>query len=481
MRQKWHYKNWMESSECTEAEMNDFLLKQLLVLCLLRLFNNGVGTIFYDTHTKLAVFESESITDLDNNVNAKLDSGWTPLIHSCFHAQDNIVEYLLNRGADPNLHADSVTPIMAACSNSTANDDAVTNIVNYLIHKESLLNIGDKYGQTPLMRAIGSGRVQIVKKLLDNKVNIEMRDQQGWTALFWAVHHNQQDILNMLIDHGGRLTEIDKFGRTLMEIAESHGYDNIIDILRNKMKMDDDTDEMTTKFYTNNLDRSWHDYYPGLGKSERPNYSCEIPHLLYGMGCERLGPLIDSSGIDFRTFLLMEEDDMIKLGIDLPYERQRLKYGLYKFHTKNWKLSAVAGLYARQQQNYSVLDCLTNLGTHLQQIYILEATLQYVLRNYNKIQEQIKSKPPDSLTNDKLKGAVKKIVININSIRRETKILKQLLTKISRNNPPPADFIAEKPTFKEKAFNYMTKFGLGLTVALITYQTKIYLCRVLNK
>lgn len=71
---------------------------------------------------------------------------------------------------------------MMACSNSNASDEAIYNIVMNLIEKDCVLNIGDKYGQTPLMRAISSGRVAVVSKLLDLNVNIEMRDQQGWTV-----------------------------------------------------------------------------------------------------------------------------------------------------------------------------------------------------------------------------------------------------------------------------------------------------------
>lgn len=71
------------------------------------------------------------------------------------------------------------------------------------------------------------------------------------------------------------------------------------------------------------------------------------------MGCERLTPLIEASGMDFRTFLLLEENDMIKLGIEMPYERQRLKIGLHKFHTRGWKLNAVSGLYARKLEHFT--------------------------------------------------------------------------------------------------------------------------------
>lgn len=71
---------------------------------------------------------------------------------------------------------------MAACSNNSASNEAIYSIITDLIEKSCLLNIGDKYGQTPLMRAIGSGRVAVVQKLLDIKVNFESRDVQGWTV-----------------------------------------------------------------------------------------------------------------------------------------------------------------------------------------------------------------------------------------------------------------------------------------------------------
>lgn len=83
-----------------------------------------------------------------------------------------------------------------------------------------------------------------------------------------------------------------------------------------------------------------------------PNYASEIPHLLYGMNCESLSTLMETNGLDLRSFLLLDEPDMIKMGIELPYERQRLVQGLKHFHMRGWKLNAVAGLYARNMNNY---------------------------------------------------------------------------------------------------------------------------------
>lgn len=91
---------------------------------------------------------------------------------------------------------------MAACSNSSANTDTIYYIITKLIEKGCILNVGDKYGQTPLMRAIGSGFVAVVRKFLEEKVNIEMRDQQGWTVSTEVdtnpvIHKNSNSLINL--------------------------------------------------------------------------------------------------------------------------------------------------------------------------------------------------------------------------------------------------------------------------------------------
>lgn len=72
--------------------------------------------------------------------------------------------------------------MLAICSNSGADNDTVGRIVDYLMEKDCFLDLGDKYGQTPLMCAISSGRVELAEKLLDKDARLEMRDTQGWTV-----------------------------------------------------------------------------------------------------------------------------------------------------------------------------------------------------------------------------------------------------------------------------------------------------------
>ncbi|PZC82039.1 hypothetical protein B5X24_HaOG211595 [Helicoverpa armigera] len=405
-------------------------------------------------------------TRLNNDVNVRLESGWTALMHACFHAQDIIVKYLLTEGADPNYRCDAMTPVMTACSNSNASNDAIYNIVMDLIAKDCKLNCIDNYGQTPLMKAIGCGRVAVVQKMLDLKVNIEIRDLQGWTAVFWAAHHNQPEILEILIARGARMSEVDKYNRTPLEIAELHEYSNIVEILKRHLQIPDEHED---SFYMEIT--TWHDFYPGIKKGEKPDYRSEIPHLLYGMHLENYTPTIMKTGMDLRTFLLLEESDMLKLGMELPYERQRLKSGLRNFHKRNWKIKAVAGMTAQKQENFSMLNYLTSLGSHLHQIYVLEATLQYTLREYKKIQDQIKFEPPDSMLRDRLHDAANKLLSYIDNIKTASERVEIILKKVAESNPEPADLIKEK-SIQDTVTGYFTEAVVVVSIGLMVYHVK---------
>ncbi|XP_023945275.2 ankyrin repeat, SAM and basic leucine zipper domain-containing protein 1 [Bicyclus anynana] len=411
--------------------------------------------------------------DLGDNVNAKLESGWTPLCHACFHAQEDIVNFLLNKGSDPNLHADSVTPIMLACSNNSAHESVTYNIVASLIEKGAILNIGDKYGMTPLMRAVVSGRLTVVELILDQNVNIEMRDRQGWTAVFWAIHDNQPQCLEVLLKRGSRWNLVDRSNRSPKHVATLHDFKEINYILEEFTKISIDKDDV--KIDLNNQKDSissmsiWQDYYPGLRDESKPKYASEIPHLLYGMNCDRLLEIFKDNPMDLRTFLLLENEDMLQLGIDMPFERQRLKHGLQCFHTRSWKVGSVAGLQTRKGNQYSIVECLNILGTHLQQLYILESTLVYVLRDFSRVQKRIKFEPPDSPTMDKLHRSAKKLADHISSIRREINAMKKVHTKISKDSLKPADLITEKSS-KQVALDVFTQLVVFGSLSYVAYR-----------
>ncbi|XP_061378971.1 ankyrin repeat, SAM and basic leucine zipper domain-containing protein 1 isoform X2 [Danaus plexippus] len=425
-------------------------------------------------------------SELKGNVNGKLQTGWTPLLHACFLANEKVVQYLLEKGADPNIHADSMTPVMMACLNSTSNEAAAYNIVSNLIQSNCMLNIGDKYGVTPLMKAVISGKQSIVELLVDTNVNIEMRDRQGWTAVFWAIHHNRPKALDLLLKKGARLNIVDISNRTPAKIAYSHDYLHIHSVISAYEKTCEDDDETIEekeisrqKGFLSKLS-SWHDFYPGLRDESKPKFAHEISNLLYGMNCDRLRGVFDKIKINLRDFLLMEEKEMIKYGVDLPFERQRLKQGIRGFHLRSWKVNSVAGLQTRRGDPYSIVECLSILGSHLEQLYILESTLTYVLRDFNRIQSRLKFEAPDSPVMVRLQQAASKMICNINSIRREANAMKKIHVKISKDSLRPVDLITEKTT-KDVAVELITELVVLSCIGLLVYNARSLVTKIIVK
>ena len=117
------------------------------------------------------------------NVNYKDSYGWTPLIFSCIHLHNiKIIELLIESGANINIKSHGKTLIMFAIRNSSTYRHL--EIIKLLIKKDSKINYQDHHGITPLMSCFVMHfnaliRYDIIKLLLDNKVDIYIKDNKG--------------------------------------------------------------------------------------------------------------------------------------------------------------------------------------------------------------------------------------------------------------------------------------------------------------
>jgi len=80
-----------------------------------------------------------------------------------------------------------------------------TDIVNYLLDKGANPNIPNLKKETPLHFAACIGDNVIVSKLIEKGAWIETEDDFGDTCLHWAVRENNFRIVNTLIKHGGNI------------------------------------------------------------------------------------------------------------------------------------------------------------------------------------------------------------------------------------------------------------------------------------
>src|SRR3989339_492603 len=126
-----------------------YIQKLSLVLTLLCTYAPSLSAS--TLHKLVKKNEIEKVKDfLKNNrekeiINAQNSYGKTPLYQACSKNCKDIVELLINKGADVNIaNKNGETPLYWTCSNGCK------NITELLINKGADVNIANKNGETPL-------------------------------------------------------------------------------------------------------------------------------------------------------------------------------------------------------------------------------------------------------------------------------------------------------------------------------------------
>ena len=121
----------------------------------------------------------------DEGVDQEDDAGWTPLFIAVSMGRRQIVDVLLEAGADIR-HANENKQTVWHYAASKNHLDILHALTDHLKRKEptailsSLANQPDKYGATPLHRAAAMGHLPIVRYFMqDLKINPEKKDAAG--------------------------------------------------------------------------------------------------------------------------------------------------------------------------------------------------------------------------------------------------------------------------------------------------------------
>ena len=149
-----------------------------------------------------AILTSDIVTALATkgaNPNIRDKSGWTPLDYAIGHNNIDAISSLVQSP----YQLDSVQklptheiPIHLACEKST------TDVVDVLIQYGADVNIKHN-GMTPLMVACKRGHYGIVQHVLKTqKVNVNAQDSNGLTALHFSVQSNSVEIVCTLLLKG---------------------------------------------------------------------------------------------------------------------------------------------------------------------------------------------------------------------------------------------------------------------------------------
>lgn len=140
------------------------------------------------------------------------------------------VEFLLRRGADPNLNIRAERWISIEFAALSAGPEIIDVLLRYGARLQ---------GQETLQVAASRGRIGTLEHLLDcgadidgigENENVYPTDRLG-TALHSAVMYNEKDCVAVLLRRGADRSLEDSEGKTALEIAQEEGRTEIVQLL----------------------------------------------------------------------------------------------------------------------------------------------------------------------------------------------------------------------------------------------------------
>ena len=166
------------------------------------------------------------------NVDCEIGGHETPLIRASTMGHRDIVQLLLNAGADVNQEIRykkcmAKSPLMMAAFYNHK------DVVKLLIDAGAETDKADNLGMTPLHRAVWQNGVEVVKLLLDNgaDVNKAIDDDAGITPLIYAAFYGYYDVAKLLIDRGARVEKASNEGETPLITAVGQNKKEVVKLL----------------------------------------------------------------------------------------------------------------------------------------------------------------------------------------------------------------------------------------------------------
>ena len=142
------------------------------------------------------------------NVNARFKFEKTALMYAC-EGSLTAAKVLVELGADVNAIGNFGSNALFTAIGNKQNEIVELLIQNGAdIHSESTSTLNDgRFNSSPLVYAVGVSNLPAVKLLLDNGANPNTKDINGHTPLGNAIRLKASEISNLLIERGATLAE----------------------------------------------------------------------------------------------------------------------------------------------------------------------------------------------------------------------------------------------------------------------------------
>ncbi len=160
---------------------------------------------------KLLIAKGASLSNRDS-------IGGTPLIWACGLGTGESVKVLLDGGADATItDVNGLTPLIWAAGIGKPESVAI------LLERNPNLPLEVKdgvTGDTALMRAVRSGKLESVRMLINRKADVNTVNKQGYSPVQLAAMSGTAEKVKLLIEAKADLSAKDATGRTAMDLAQ---------------------------------------------------------------------------------------------------------------------------------------------------------------------------------------------------------------------------------------------------------------------
>ena len=185
-------------SQKTSHEISPLLLacyynKPQIVKVLLKHINDL--TIHEAAAANLLEEVQATLNDKPDLLDVVSDHGFTPLGMATHFGNEDIVHFLLEKGADPNTHSQngySVYPLHAAIGSG------FDGIAKMLIEAGAEVNVLQASRTSPLHLAAQTGNIDLIILLLEHGALVEVKNDMGKTASDLAGEKGHVEIANIL-------------------------------------------------------------------------------------------------------------------------------------------------------------------------------------------------------------------------------------------------------------------------------------------
>ncbi len=189
----------------------------------------------------LITLDSLLQTGIDVNITEEDRGATVLLIASSFKDYEDVVSFLISRGADINFRGkDGRTPLIWAAGNSLESS-------KMLLENGADINAKGNDGMNAFIQStfgILSKKVStdVMDLLLENGADVNSalisKNAAGWTALHFAAINGDTELVEYLILQGAKVNHTSDEGSTALSLAKQEKYEALVSLLKKHGALD---------------------------------------------------------------------------------------------------------------------------------------------------------------------------------------------------------------------------------------------------